>query len=67
MTLRDWFAGQALAGLNAQADNRAFDGDGEDCNAVTAWRKELCEHDAKCAYLYADAMLSARQKENAHE
>jgi hypothetical protein len=45
MSLRDWFAGQALAGL---------------CNGArgTGWRKaEL----AKDAFAFADAMLAARE------
>jgi hypothetical protein len=47
MSLRDWFAGQALAGMCANAEDvsRSF------------------EVVAKIAYLYADAMLVARGKQ----
>jgi hypothetical protein len=43
MTLRDWFAGQALAALIASEVNESAHGDSED------------------AYMYADAMLLARE------
>ena len=43
MTLRDWFAGQALAALIASEVNETSHGDSED------------------AYMYADAMLAARE------
>ena len=44
MSLRDWFAGQALAGL---------------CNGArgTGWRKSEL---AKDAFAFADAMIAAR-------
>lgn len=58
MTLRDWFAGQALAGIAA---NAAF--------SVKTKRfgdpKTIC---AKAAYEFADAMLAARKEtDNAHD
>lgn len=47
MTLRDWFAGQAVAGLfNHSGWVATHDGDGEEV--------------AKRAYAVADAMLAAR-------
>lgn len=46
MTLRDWFAGQALSGMLAQPLD-------SDC----AFSTKLC---AKSAFEYADAMLAAR-------
>jgi len=46
MTLRDYFAGQALAGMTA-------------CSVLT---EEAHEY-AKCAYILADAMLVARNKQ----
>ena len=47
MTLRDWFAGKALAGLVAQFEPRAFD-----------WRFDDA---ARESYRFADAMLKARE------
>lgn len=61
MSLRDWFAGQALAGMCALEDNRTFP-EGKYEN-VEKWRSELYLIDAKSAYHYADAMLAARGKE----
>ena len=50
MTLRDWFAGQALAGFAASP--AALDG---------AWRDQTV---AACAYEIADAMLEARKAQS---
>lgn len=50
MTLRDWFAGQALAGM------LAFPG------AVNGSREKSGVGVARAAYVYADAMLAERQK-----
>ena len=46
MTLRDWFAGQALAGYMAQTVVT-----GEDASTVAGW-----------CYEQADAMLAAREE-----
>ncbi len=48
MSLRDWFAGQALTSIPA----RNWDHLGDDQNKITAW--------AEAAYAVADAMLLAR-------
>jgi hypothetical protein len=45
MTLRDWFAGQALASMGVEYTDSA------ECHASVA----------ECAYRYADAMLKARE------
>ena len=45
MTLRDWFAGQALGALIASEVNESLRGDSAD------------------AYMYADAMLAARDRD----
>jgi hypothetical protein len=45
MTLRDWFAGQALAGMGVECTSDEF------CHSSVA----------ECAYAYADAMLRARE------
>jgi hypothetical protein len=50
MTLRDWFAGQALAGICAPL---------YDDESPTIWKHREF---AKGAYMFADAMLSARKE-----
>lgn len=58
MSLRDYYAGQALAGFMAIPDersHRASDGDPE------AWRAGLMKNDAEYCYRMADAMLTARE------
>lgn len=50
MTLRDWFAGQALAGLLGNADYKLHAEDGEDIPKLIAAQ----------VYEMADAMLKAR-------
>lgn len=50
MTLRDWFAGQALAG---RAICKVWVGDSED--------PECADAAARWAYFFADAMLAARK------
>ena len=52
MTLRDWFAGQALAGMCAYS-GRVFGDDARD----------LMKDRAANAYAHADAMLAERSKE----
>lgn len=62
MTLRDWFAGQALVGWISgpcQGDALA-DYDADDVHTLRAW----ATHNRKVAeacYDYADALLAARQ------
>lgn len=52
MSLRDWFAGQALSSI----PNRSWDHLGKDENIVAAW--------ATLAYAVADAMLLARSPQD---
>jgi hypothetical protein len=58
MSLRDWFAGQALAGMLAGPDmkNNLLLGN-PDGRELEAWMAEQ-------SYEYADAMLKAREKDN---
>lgn len=55
MTLRDWFAGQALAGIIARQTRSEYEG-------------SVNSHDWSCeagdAYALADAMIAERAKEN---
>jgi hypothetical protein len=55
MTLRDWFAGQALVGISG-AEVRAFAFQEDASDDVRFW--------AKAAYIIADAMLAARDIES---
>ena len=57
MSLRDYFAGQALAGMNALpvSTNPAWQKEVESRGGVSALR-------AKCAYADADAMIAERDK-----
>jgi hypothetical protein len=54
MTLRDWFAGQALAGMVTRPFERANPDYVEESGSV-------CDAFARQAYEFADAMLAARQ------
>lgn len=62
MSLRDWFAGQALTGLLAKegasgdAMSRIATGDNPECQASM-----FAGTDALRCYIYADAMLAARR------
>lgn len=48
MSLRDWFAGQAMMGIQASCEAKDWPGD--------AWLRDA----ARFAYMTADAMLKAR-------
>lgn len=54
MSLRDWFAGQALSGIAAKATTEAIS---ELSEGIKAGRRE-----AAAAYAWADAMLKERSK-----
>lgn len=58
MSLRDWFAGQALTSL-AEIDP-SLPGEAPQHNYVWPAPERLAERRAKWAYLQADAMLAAR-------
>jgi hypothetical protein len=56
MTLRDWFAGQVIAGIMAMPSDDSSGNFHNNCG-------EPFKGPAEYAYLMADAMLAARQKE----
>lgn len=58
MSLRDWFAGQALSGFFAIPDNRTCPT--ERLHEIEAWRDEVALEDCKTVYRYANAMMKAR-------
>lgn len=58
MSLRDWLAGQVLAGHSSREDNRTYD-------PATSDGSELLKQDAEYCYKMADAMIAARGKEDA--
>ena len=60
MSLRDWFAGQALAGNCSLIDERTPRTPEEKAD-VEKWRDRLREKDARFCYAMADAMLKARE------
>ena len=61
MSLRDWFAGQALAGDSSQEDHRRYD---KECGlTLEQWREQCFASDAEFCYALADAMLAERDKE----
>lgn len=69
MALRDWFAGQALAGMLAQSHQGPKDwtqmghGWGEDCvNGLNKHETAISHTLADFAYKIADAMLAERSK-----
>lgn len=63
MTLRDWFAGQALAGWMAgygpQSDHPCTL---DDIRRENGEHSQLAQNIARCSYQLADAMLAERRK-----
>lgn len=56
MTLRDYFAGQALIGYLSSAETISV------CNTIAKQEQmNIKDFTAKCCYGYADAMLKARE------
>lgn len=58
ITIRDYFAAKALAGMLSCEDNRTCPADKRE--STEKWRDELYALYAKTAYRYADAMLMVR-------
>jgi len=61
MTLRDWFAGQALAGMMDYACKAPMISDNQD-----GANKNLA-NSARLAYAFADAMIAQSQKQEPHD
>lgn len=61
LSVRDWFAGQALAGMSAVPDTRTFPNPADEYE-LSAWRENLMGVDAAWCYAMADAMLAERDK-----
>lgn len=59
MTLRDYFAGQALAGVMAAAEEH-FSGNSRDKDALADWKWAVESNWAGFCYRMADAMCAAR-------
>lgn len=62
LTIRDHFAGMALAGWMAQPDERSTNTVDlkEEGKTIGQWQHEMKMTDARMCYDYADAMLAAR-------
>jgi hypothetical protein len=60
MTLRDYFAGQALAGITSRSVEvyKKLEGSGISMSEI---ENELTQRLSCAAYIYADAMLAARE------
>lgn len=58
MSLRDYFAAQALAGISALDDYRTLPKGRTD---LAAWRAEEAAKDAEWCWIMADAMLKQRE------
>jgi hypothetical protein len=60
MTLRDYFAGQALAGMTSRSVEvyKKLEGSGISMSEI---ENELTQRLSCAAYIYADAMLAARE------
>jgi hypothetical protein len=61
MTLRDWFAGQALMGLVCSSEDVACENQKNPLPEQISWSEVI----AKSAYRVADAMLKAREENGA--
>lgn len=62
MTLRDWFAGQALAVIAAESRACPVDIISRGQKAILEWRDECNREDVALCYKIADAMLAERDK-----
>ena len=60
MTLRDWFAGQALAGMVEIAGRAPME-------ASDAGAHKNLANAARLAYAFADAMIAQSQKQEPHD
>lgn len=68
MSLRDWFAGQAMAAIISKMPLHGFNHSaGVDHIPVTDGRRQIRADLVRGAYNYADAMLVARQSQEGED
>lgn len=64
MSLRDWFAGQVLAGVESKVDHRRY---ASGCGlTLKQWIEQCALEDAEYCYAKADAMIAAREAEQCY-
>lgn len=66
MTLRDWFAGQAIMGICAGLCSHPTSPDTDPARPPRAMDKFIYSHAAHDAYTIADAMLAERSKDQSN-
>ena len=64
MTLRDWFAGQALKGILSKPTTTCDCGDCIECVNPEKWERATMEANVEVAWEHADAMLKEREVNN---
>jgi hypothetical protein len=60
ISLRDWFAGQAMLGMQARMANSSYADSVR--SGAAASKIDVCDAIAQCAYELADSMLAARKE-----
>ena len=60
ISMRDWFAGQALMGLLAEPDDTVCKS--RDAEGIQKEQRQFAKNMAEAAYFFADAMIAERNK-----